>query len=160
MKAILELKNLFVFFKGINSNSNNVVSSSPLFIQQLQQLSEISAAATGSNGFMPPNNQINFSTANLANVSWNTAQTSAWFEQAKMAAMLPMYNVFQNVSWYFLINKKFTAFAYGFFSKLKLCKNFNPEFFFLNEKTDNSYFLCVYDFSKHLKKKFYIISDI
>lgn len=63
-----------------------------MFIQQLQQLS---AAAAVSNAFIPPNSQINFTSTDLKNASWDTP-TNRWLNQAQVAAMLPMYNIFQN----------------------------------------------------------------
>ncbi|VDN03231.1 unnamed protein product [Thelazia callipaeda] len=75
--------------------------SNPLLASTLHHLQELSVVQ-GATGLLPNSSQLTLSNQfatefnNIAAVSWPTPPNanSAWFEQAKVAAMLPMYTVF------------------------------------------------------------------
>uniref|UniRef100_A0A915BAA0 DUF4211 domain-containing protein n=1 Tax=Parascaris univalens TaxID=6257 RepID=A0A915BAA0_PARUN len=83
-------------FTGITSPAGNV--SNPLLMSTLHHLQGLSAA--GSAALLPSTSQLALGGQfapefnNIATMGWPTQNASAaWFEQAKVAAMLPMYGV-------------------------------------------------------------------
>uniref|UniRef100_A0A915Q837 DUF4211 domain-containing protein n=1 Tax=Setaria digitata TaxID=48799 RepID=A0A915Q837_9BILA len=86
-------------FSGITPSAGNV--SNPLLASTLHHLQELSAAQ-GAASLLPNSSQLTLGTQfaaelnNIAAVSWPAAQNAnaAWLEQAKVAAILPMYTVF------------------------------------------------------------------
>ncbi|EFO26231.2 hypothetical protein LOAG_02257 [Loa loa] len=86
-------------FSGITPAAGNV--SNPLLASTLHHLQELSAAQ-GAAGLLPNSSQLSLSSQfaaelnNIAAVSWPAAPNAnaAWLEQAKVAAILPMYTVF------------------------------------------------------------------
>ncbi|KAH7732046.1 CBN-EOR-2 protein [Aphelenchoides avenae] len=79
---------------GFGGNTNN--DTAPLLMSTLQQLSSLSGSA-GATGMMPSTTQIalgNQFASGIGNMPWNTQ--SSWLDQAKMAAMLPMYGMLQS----------------------------------------------------------------
>ncbi|KAM3726733.1 Proline-rich protein [Dirofilaria immitis] len=86
-------------FSGITPAAGNV--SNPLLASTLHHLQELSVAQ-GTAGLLPNSSQLTLGTQfaaelnNIAAVSWPPAPNAntAWLEQAKVAAILPMYTVF------------------------------------------------------------------
>ncbi|KAK6109810.1 hypothetical protein QQG55_37450 [Brugia pahangi] len=86
-------------FSGIAPAAGNV--SNPLLASTLHHLQEFSAAQ-GAAGLLPNSSQLTLGSQfaaelnNIAAVSWPAAPNAntAWLEQAKVAAILPMYTVF------------------------------------------------------------------
>ncbi|CAG9533966.1 unnamed protein product [Cercopithifilaria johnstoni] len=86
-------------FSGITPAAGNV--SNPLLASTLHHLQELSAAQ-GAAGLLPNSSQLTLGSQfaaelnNIAAVSWPAAPNAntTWLEQAKVAAILPMYTVF------------------------------------------------------------------
>uniref|UniRef100_A0A0R3S3L9 DUF4211 domain-containing protein n=1 Tax=Elaeophora elaphi TaxID=1147741 RepID=A0A0R3S3L9_9BILA len=86
-------------FSGITPAAGNV--SNPLLASTLHHLQELSAVQ-GAAGLLPNSSQLTLGSQfaaelnNIAAVSWPAAPNAnaAWLEQAKVAAILPMYTVF------------------------------------------------------------------